>query len=242
VTVSASGAYAIFAEPRDEPRDAECDQRERALRYGWAEPLSFARRGFTLFAGAAVAPPSGVGPCLLLHGDTHDAALILLAFSSLGWSILGDRYTPAMWEGDRLIAYPHEAPILISKRRAAKRGLEGTKVREHTDALEVDLPRWTTPIAVGAMVMLRVARVDDPTLHELVGYERFEAAVGYRIGGVLGGGGQASEVPPKDVLAEHLRLAALPAVRLSFREDRLDADVAELVAWWGEHCAPAGSP
>lgn len=208
--------------------------RERALRYGWAEPLSLVRQGFQLFGGAGVVPPGGGSSCLMLHGDVHDTALVLLAFVSLGWSVLGDRFVPTRWQEGQLVAYPTDSPVLLSKRRAEKRGISGTKVRSHTDALEIDVPRSDSPADVAGVALLRIARPEDEVLTVLTGHERFEPAVNYQVAGVLGRftAEGLPAAPPKEVMAEHLRLAAIPAVRLSFSEDALEANLAALVAWW----------
>ena len=241
VRVNADGAITVdVANAADLPAD-ECAARERALRFGWGEPLSFARRGFRCTGGAAAVPPLG-GSCLLLHGEPHDTAIILLELARRGWTIMGDRFTPIEWHGDTLLAHAREAPILVSRRRAEKAGISGVSVREHSDALIVDLPRDPGSHKVEAVVLLQTRKPEDVRLAPLMGHERFAAAANLTIGGALSPHGladrtmsnsaAADDPPPEAFVTEHLKLAALPFARLSIDTAGVTDDADALVAWW----------
>lgn len=215
--------------------------REQALRYGWGDPLSWVRRGFHLVGGAAVGPTDS-DACLLLLGDPHDVAIIVLELASQGWQLLSDRPTPVRWDDTGLMAQPREAPMLVAKRRAAKAGVEGEEVRSETDALALAIPRAVEPQQVAAAVQVRVRRPDNETFELLTGHERFEAATSLYIGGVLdptsapAGADLESTTNPDNVapnlLAEHLRIAQLPWVRLHLSSKTGAEDTAELLTWW----------
>lgn len=65
VCVQADGASEVPVEDAPDRMGQEQVNRERAHRFGWGEPLSFARGGLRCAAGAAVVPPADDG-CLLL--------------------------------------------------------------------------------------------------------------------------------------------------------------------------------
>lgn len=179
---AAGGAAAgtTAEEPDAEPRDL----RERALRYGWGEPLSWVRRGFHMVGGAALGPADS-DACVLLLGDPHDIAIVALELLKHDWCLLSDRPTPVTWDADHLMAQPREAPLLVSKRRARKAGIEGTPVRGDTDALAVEVARCEVPRRVAAAVQIRTRRPDEQNLTPLTGHERFEAATSLYTGGAL---------------------------------------------------------
>lgn len=216
--------------------------RERALRFGWGEPLSFARRGLRCAGGAAVVPPTD-DACLLLVGAPHDATNILIELTDRGWSVMGDRITPTEWQDAALVAHPRLAPLLASRPRAEKADLEGVPVRENTDSVLVDLPRTSESRPVIAVLTLQMRKPGEDALTVLTGHERFEAAASLMVGGALSPfvPGDAntsedsaeSEPVPRTALDEHLRLTALPYARLRLDSTTVTTDVDALVAWWG---------
>ena len=255
VLVAADGGLEVRLEedlplPGGELRVDSDEQKEAALRHGWGEPLSLARRGFRLAGGAGVVAP-GDGPCLILAGDPHDAAAVLLALAHRGWRILADRVTPVEWVGDLLFAHPRQAPILAAKRRLAKSGDSGERVRADSDSRSVDLARESAAQPVAGIVVLQQRKPDEEVLMPLAGHERFESAANLLVGGLLGaarqradavgneGAGQPGEGDAADgdrdaaadALAEHLRLAALPMARLRLDSATWDDDVTGLVRW-----------
>ena len=215
--------------------------REQALRHGWGDPLSWVRRGFHLVGGSAVGPAES-DECVLLLGDPHDVAIIVIELVNQGWQLLSDRPTPVVWDDSNLVAQPREAPLLVAKRRAAKAGVDGEEIRSDTDALAVAVPRAETPRRVQAAVQVRVRRPDSETLQLLSGHERFEAATSLYVGGVLdptfspvaadqGAPADADDAAP-NLLAEHLRISQLPWARLHLSSRTATEDAAALVRWW----------
>ena len=250
--------------------------RERALRYGWGEPLSWVRRGFQMVGGAALGPADS-DTCVLLLGDPHDVAIVALELLEQDWRLVSDRPTPVKWNGEDLMAQPREAPLLVSKRRARKAGIEGEEVRGDTDALAIKVARCEVPRQVAAAVQIRIRRPDEQNLSPLTGHERFEAATSLYAGGALtpedghanvsagtpseaeaatslsrsagvsgemgpqgrtGRGESATPDEAPNLLAEHLRLAQLPWVRLNLSSKTAAEDTQELMTWWDSVNSP----
>lgn len=276
VEVAPDGATSITVESAPPQIDGEDDHpdagedpelREAALRHGWAEGLSWARRGFRMAGGAAVCPPADDLSCLVLSGDPHDVAIVLIQLVNQGWTVMGDKYTPTKWDDGVLVASARSAPVLISARRLAKASLEGTKVRAHTDSRAVELPRATGTRVVTAFCGLRMRKPDEDVLEVLTGSERFEAAATTMTGGALtpalddaadedagdaaADAGEQEEAAADESqeeadarlaaerarltaesMAEHLRLAAIPHLRLSIDSATAEDDAGRLIAWW----------
>lgn len=232
VTVHSDGAVSVVVEPGGK----EAALREGALRYGWGEALSFLRRGFHLASGAAVCPPSNGPACVILNGNPHDTAILIIELTRVGWTVMGDRFTPTVWQGDHLVAWPRQAPLIVSETRLATAGLKGTKVRDDTDAHAVDLPRTLQPHPVAAVCAIETRKAGQPTLERLIGHERFQAASSMMLGGALRrpDDDTASGQPPA-LVAEHLRLARLTYVRLRSDSRTAAQDAETLDAWCDEH-------
>jgi hypothetical protein len=233
VSVHADGSFDVVAEPDHSERAEEIGRREDALRYGWAEPLSFVRRGYRCAWGTALAVPGG-DTGILLQGDPHGVGVgvVFAELVGLGWRLISDRIVPTQWVEGQLLAFPRDAPALLSRQCVDSAGLDGVEVRAHTDAVAVDVDRVSRPIAVSALVTVDVRRPGDPVVEALSGHERFRIAASVMITGVMA----VERVEPHDgasdvVLREHLDMAALPFVRLRYEEDSVGVDVAELCAW-----------
>lgn len=189
VTVAEDGQVTATPEDGTGADDGEeLALREAALRYGWGEALSFARRGFSLAHGAALSPLADAadqpgGTCLILTGDPHDVAIVILQLVDVGWSVMGDKYTPTRWEDSVLVAYPREAPVLIAHRRLQRNELTGVKVRAHTDSRSFDLPRTQEARRVAGVVSLQMRRPDEAAFEVLTGHQRFETAANLLTGG-----------------------------------------------------------
>lgn len=281
VQIARDGSIEITVEPSapltgddDEHPDAgeDAELREAALRHGWAEGLSWARRGYRLAAGAAVCAPDDEERCVVLAGDPHDSAIVLIQLVNRGWTVMGDKYTPTQWVDGTLMASSRSAPLLMSARRLAKAELEGVKVRGHTDARAVDLPRAEGTRQVAAFCSLRMRKPDEAVLEVLAGAQRFEAAAGIMIGGALfpapasddersddgaeppeshdeHAEGEAADQAAEDrsrltaeAMAEQMRLVAIPQLRLSIDSATANEDAGQLCAWWDETFGPAPAP
>jgi hypothetical protein len=248
VTVAADGQVTVTADPSD---DEDLVLKEQALRWGWGEGLSFVQRGFQLAGGAAACPPGESTECLILPGDPHDVAMVLAALAQLGWSIMGDRYTPVRWEGSSLVAEPRQAPLIMAQRRLTKLGLEGLTVRADSDSRTVQLPRVSEARVVRGVALVSMRRPHEDALDLLAGQKLFESAAQLMLGGVLTprvdrddaeGEAEVGDPTPAaaevvaertaEVLAEHLRLAALPMCRLHLDKATLEDDIAALLRWW----------
>lgn len=262
VTVTVEQAPAATGSSDDPPDAAEdAHLREAALRYGWAEGLSWARRGYQLVNGAGVCPPADPERCLVVSGDPHDVSILLIELVKHGWTVMGDKFMPTKWTDQGLEAQPREAPVLMSVRRLQKAELDGTKVRAHTDARAVDLPRADGPRRIVAFCSVRMRKPDDAMFEVLSGTERFEAAAGTKVGGALrpatSDEGAADENANNDAdtttedlseakrtarqaelaaaaMTGDLRMAAIPQVRLGLDSHTAGADAQTLVDWWDD--------
>ena len=238
VRIHPDGEVEVVAAEQPDDEDDSLEMRERALRFSWGEPLSFARRGFRLTHGAAVGPVDS-DDCMLILGDPHDVAIVLIELFHLGWGILGDRPTPLTWDSSVLTAYPRSAPVVASERRAAKAELTGTRLRGDTNTVALDLPRIGEPRRVSALVPMQMRKPDEQALTPLAGHERFETAAGLFMRGALqpyaemaAPEGTGSDLEAAEMMADHVALSRLPAVRLRFDSVTKDDDVAALLAWW----------
>lgn len=228
IAVDADGNIDVAAEPSSEE---EMQTRQRALRYGWAEGLSFVRRGFMLAAGAGVVHP-GSGESMILTGDAHDVAVALVELSTRDWLTLSDRYTPVQWHGDQLFAYPREAPLLLATDLGQMQAVSGEPARTDTDALIVELPRATVPAVVTSVASIARRLQHDEVLSNLTGQNRFEAASQLILGGILAQGRMTQgEVRMAKAMSETLRLASLRFCALRSRPSNISADIDQLLSW-----------
>lgn len=220
ITVGVDGQ--IGAAPEDRHERAEMGA---ALLHGWADLLSHARRSHSLALGASVAPHDR-GGALLVCGDAHDVAAIVVALADRRWSLISDRPAPVAWEGDRLVAQPRAAPLVLSRQRADEAGLAHSNVREGSNVVAVDLPRIEVTTPVDALLLVQRRRPHEHGFSELAGHRKFERAASLMLGGAL-----APERSEDDVVAEHLRLAGLPSAVV-----RIDAAAADgidaVLDWW----------
>jgi hypothetical protein len=231
VRVHVDGSFDVVAEPDHSVRAEEIGLRQDALRYGWAEPLSLVRRGYRCAWGTALVSPAG-DTCMVLQGGPHGVGLVFAELVGLGWHLVSDRIVPTDWVEGQLLAFPREAPALISRQRADIAGLDGAEVRAHTDAVAVEVARVSGPIPVSAFVSVDARRPGEPVIESLSGHARFRAAAAVMLGGIMADERVGSDDGESDrALREYLALAALPFVRLRYEEDSLGVDVAELCAW-----------
>lgn len=180
VTIDEGGGVSVYADPGEGH-----EEREQALRWGWAEPLSLTRQGFTILIGTGLVSVDGT-EAMLLTGDPHDCALVMIELVRVGWQVLGDRITACRWEGAELVAYPRSAPVLVSRRRAKRAGWSGVPVRRGSDSIAVPVPRAQEPAVLRTVLGLRSAKDSDSIeLTRVSGLQRFEQAASVWAGGAL---------------------------------------------------------
>lgn len=237
VSVDPDGSFEVTLDPIDDAESAQ--NRVRALTHGWAEPMALARRGFRFINGAALCPSPDDSPdsdrCLVLHGDINHVALVLVEMIRRGWSLMSDRITPATVDDGILIAHPHPAPILLSKRLATKYELGGDRARDDTNAVIVDVPRCAAPRRVVAHASVGFRRPKETVLTPLSGHARFNSAAGLMLAGVLApfDADISVEERARKSMAEQLRFAQLPCADVRLDEDPTGA-IDALVQWWTE--------
>ena len=238
VRVSPDGGFDIDVDLADGPDGDEQTQRAAALRWGWAEPLSWARRGFEVSLGTALRPATA-DVAVLVRGHTHEVALIVGGLCLRGWAVVAERVVPLRWRDNTVEVVPTHAPVLMARRQATRLGLESHAVRCDTDAVTVDPPRCTEPVDLAAVCHVEMRKTGDAMLDVVAGHERFEVVSGLVAGGVLAAEG--TEVAPGDRMARDLRLAALPVVRAHLAADELTDTLDAVEAWWtatGHGAAP----
>ncbi len=206
--------------------------RAQALRYGWAEGLSFVRRGYLIASGAAACPGTSSPSCVLFSGDPHDVAIVLAELVRRhGWAVMGDRFTPVRWQGDDLVAVGREAPVLIARRRVDTVSMAARRVRDNCDSRAVDIPRHRAPAVVAAAVTISARRPQEEVLAVLSGRQRFEAGAGIVIGGVFAHQDHAPPSEPSHSMQQHLRLSAIPQARLRI-DTKEPSPAVDLVLGW----------
>ena len=238
VTVAADGSTVVTPEPvagSEEP--GALAQRERALQFGWAEPLSFARRGYSCVLGAAFVMPAADG-CVLFTGAPSDSVGLVAEFGRQGWSLLAEGLVPVRWQGDQFVVHAREAPALAARRHCTAEGLAGIEVRSRSDACEVSVPRATGSRPVAAVVSFHPRKVGEAPFEILRGRSRFQAAARLVTRGVLSAAGPESD--PTMELGTHLRLADLPFARLRFARSTMSEDL-ELVLDWLPQAVVSGA-
>lgn len=220
VAVRADGSLDVDPQLPD-----DSGEKTRALKHGWGELLSHARRGHSLALGASVAPSDHAG-ALLVCGDAHDVAAMVVALAGRGWGLISDRPAPVSWAGERLVAHPRAAPLVLARQRAVEAGLAHADIRAGSNVVAVDLLRREVPTPVDALLLVQRRRPHEASFAELAGHRKFERAASMLLGGAL-----APDRSEDNLVAEHLRLAALPSavVRIeAAADDVIDA----VLSWW----------
>ena len=229
VRVHPGGALDITVEGAETLDPDELGQRTAALRWGWGEPLAWARRGCSVTVGTAMVAPGRRG-ALVVRGVVHDTAIVVAGLAGRGWHVLADRFVPLRWSDDAAEVQPTDAPVLLARRRAEAMGLSGVAVRADTDALAVEVPRWSTPEPFVGSVEIVMRRVGRELFELLEGHERFEAASRLVAGGALAPDGDP--LTPSERMARDLRLAGLDFARAHLDADDPDDVLDAVEAWW----------
>ncbi len=241
VLVHEDGSVEAQVEP-DGAAAPEVAERERALRFGWGEPLSLVRRGFACANASGVVAPDSCQGCLLLVGDPNDTSVVLPELTRRGWSVLGDRFVPTTWDELGLLAHPRDGPVLVPRARSDTKGNSGEGVRSQTDAVEVVVPRASSPAHVSAAIHLRRRRPDEHIILQVRGGERLATAALLLFSGVFAPVRERGTEPADDgarTMAEHLRLARVPFAHFGFDPESIETDIVELLRWWLTVAAPA---
>lgn len=208
--------------------------RERALRWGWGEQLSRVRRGHRLTRSTTVVDQAGRG--LAIVGTVHDQAILTVGLLRQGWRLLADQPTAMDWSGDQLVASPSAAPLVVAislLRKTFPTGLpdawSGAPARGNSNSVALEVPRWTEPAPVVAIVSAEMGRAGSTEHWEIVrGHRRFVLATTLFINsGPLAGGDDST-----GGLAEKARIAQLPAAVVRTDARSSAPGLPSLVRWW----------
>lgn len=233
IWVASDGSTRVKPEVTPASVNDSLEQRRRALSSGWADPLSWHRRGFWLLAGVAASPAPHLG-CLVLEASAGRAERVLARLSERGWQFLADHPTPARIEGEALVAHPRGTPFLTR----AQRSQTAEPARGDTDAVLVERRQHSAPCVVrGVCSLVRVA-VGVERQEPVTGRNKVMKAAGLRLGGVF-----ASQDPSAhpgaamspEWLATAVRLSRLPMTSVPLRHeaaDGWDAEADLIEAWW----------
>ena len=260
--------------------ESEDPTAEVGLRHGWADLLSFARRGVRLLAGTALVRPGG--RAVLLTGDAATTSEVARVLIEWGWTLLSDRPTPVVFADDTIVAEPRPGPLLVrpgdgavtttgpdddipehtagsadtgsadtgsadttatgqdSRPEADSPTIPTTPVRPDSDVAGLEATRAVGPTAIGALVEIAVRHVGEDDDVDLRGHDRFDHASRLHLAGALRPDRPAdTSVDERDdgrrndptLIDEHLRLAALPALRLRFDRGGGTDAARRLLAW-----------
>lgn len=204
----------------------ESQQRADALRWGWAEPLSWLRRGYHL-TSAVVADVDN--RAMVVSGPQRQTLIVMKAMSEHGWYVLSDSLTPVREEESGFIARGRLAPVLVPEDLAQRWELSGERVRGDSDVLAVELPRSQAPARISAVLHVDRRKLGDSGDIEMVaGAKRLKMSCGL----VHRGPERPAGIAASTVMARDLWMAQLPAARICLDESAVELDVAEIVGWW----------
>ena len=236
VRVAVDGGYDVEVDPRLVDDTAAHD----ALEFGWAEPLSFIRRGFQLAVATTLVPggqDAGAGavprPALMVSGRVETVASLTLALADREWLVVADGFTPVR-ATSAVTASPRRAPVITPRRVPLPAGrVEGTQLRPGGTAVSAEAGTWpmTAPVVARVAVLDR-ALWTGPDLVEVRGRDRIGPEVA-----VLGPLSIDAPSASAEALAAELAVASIPLIRLRW-PDSPDADelrahsLAELLDWW----------
>jgi hypothetical protein len=243
ISVNNDGEIAVSPHVGPDEDPQLLTQREQALRWGWADPLSWLRRGFQLVHGAVVGHPDD-DTCMVILGENGESSRLMVHLVSEGWQLISDRPAPTRWLDDELYAHPRQAPWLLARHRAIKANLEHQSVRNDSDTVEVDVSRIDEERKVAAFVSVGRRRPFESSLELLSGHDAFRFASGLLLSASSfvprqgDDAPMASEIANKD-LAQSLRLVKIPAVRLRRTPGDSHTSTAELLEWWMEQGSQA---
>lgn len=120
VRVWSDGTYEVIADPRSSEGLEEAD---RSLRFGWAEPLSQARRGLHATTGVTLVDSrthSGgmrVDGALLVGGESWTVDPVVQGLLVRGWKVLADRPAPIEFGHDEVRAHSSVRPVVLRRSR-----------------------------------------------------------------------------------------------------------------------------
>lgn len=224
-TVAEDGTVTIDPEPGE-----DSDLRSEALLYGWADLISWSRRGFSLIRGSCLVPSATSDSGLLLLGGDHELPEVEFPLLSRGWHLVSDKPTPMSETEAGLSAYPRSAPLVAPKRYRKQHEWAATALRQDSNAFGFEVPRAHTPIAIRGICEVRTRRLNEVVLENVTGLERFSIGAHLAIGGILSPVRDARE--PDEAVAAHVRAASLPISALRIDPNTILVDVDLLLAWW----------
>lgn len=232
IWVTADGSTRVRPELTAASAGDSVEQRRRALTCGWADPLSWHRRGFWLLAAVTASPDPDLG-CLVLEASTGGADRVLDRLSERGWRFLADRPTPARVEGEVVVAHPRGTPFLARGQRD-----QAHQARGDTDAVVVERRRHPAPCVVRGVCSLVREAVGVERQEVLTGRNKVRTAAGLRLGGVFDSRAPSVDPAPAmspEWLASVVRLSGLPMTTVAVRQkaaggEDVEADLIE--AWW----------
>lgn len=217
----------VEVSPETANASAAIDDTRQALHFGWAEPLSFVRRGFVLVQGLA-AYDSARNAVLVVGGDVHDIAVAAAGLARRGWSLMADRVVPLRIDESRILVHPRSAPIVMEQSRAERAGLGFRSLRADSNAVAVDVDRHDQPESLAAIAFAGVRRPHHETLEPATGHDRFDIARR-----LMGSGALFSvDSDARDAMQHTLRLSSVPSAEWRFDPASPDAAFDDLIAWW----------
>lgn len=213
------------------------DRRAAALRWGWGEPLAQVRRGHRLTHAATMVDPDG--RALALRGSDHEIAIVAVGLLRAGWLLLADEPTVMQWQDDELIALPSQRPLVVAISLLKKTfpdglpdGWQGSPTRGSSNSVTLDVPRWTEPAPIAALVSAEASRGSEPTYWEAVrGHQKFMLAAGLFISY-----GPLAATDNDGTISEKARIAQLPMSITRNRGGGSSPGLPDFFDWWAGLC------
>lgn len=201
-----------------EVETALADERRRALTHGWAEPLSWARQGYTVASGTALVEPES-GLAVLAIGRSAPQVVVVRSLIDAGWPLLTDAITPI----DDVSGVPHVvptgAPLLMPAAALRDSGVSFERARTDTDAVIVPVKRASEPVRLAALLICQDFNVGDVAeVTSITGVEKMSRILGAQVGGVL-----ATHDEPEQDFARLTARASIAVGTISEGHPELDA-------------------
>lgn len=209
IEVHVDGDFRVHPEPSDLPDEAR--SRGRALTFGWAEPLSWARRGYVCAAGTALVDPAS-GRSVFTIGSGSHAQHVVASLATDGWLVVADALVPLSLEEGHWIATPRHSPLIGPQGRMAGIAAACVPARADTDAFTAEPVRVHAPTRVDAILqVLGFTQGDLPGVTPLRGIDKAGVVAAIPLSGAWA---PAEPKPAEQAMAELQSMLRLPAGRL----------------------------
>ncbi len=244
VRVDADGHLTVRCELDDPAAEA-------ALRHGWGELLVLAHRGVQFLNGTTLAPDEDA-PAVLVVGAHELVGWLVVELVDSGWLVVSDRLSPTDLSGEQVLVHPRPGPALTHRSGTIESTGDRAGIQPARSDSDVDVAGFPTSSRehrLGGIVQISRLRIGEQPEEVLLGHDRFSVASSLHVLGALRPRrpGEASEPHPDGsgldpegteaetphlLIQDHLRLAALPGLRVRFDRSDLEGVSSRVRRWY----------